>query len=188
PRKQSRRYHQGSRLLQPDFHGPEKNWRPQTSIRPSQAQPTYGGAELQDGDPVFHLRHVCIHAYPGIQAVSEVPTLSLEWPLFPVSGPTIRVITEPVGSHQNSLPCLTIGQVPRNANLIIFGRPTNHGRIQRGVCENNTRHILQAPGAWIQDQRREINYVPITIYHTSGDRNKHPGNDTEGSDNQDLGS
>ncbi|OMJ17878.1 hypothetical protein AYI70_g5683, partial [Smittium culicis] len=101
---------EGSRLLQPAVHDPEKDWRPQTSLRPPQAQPTCGGAELQDGDPVFHLPHGpqkrlfdiprptgCIHAYPGIQAVSEVPTLSLEWPLFPVSGPTIRAITEPVG-------------------------------------------------------------------------------------------
>ncbi|OMJ18480.1 hypothetical protein AYI70_g5335 [Smittium culicis] len=191
---------QGSRLLQPAVHDPEKYWRPQTSIRPPQAQPTCGGAELQDGDPVFHLPHGpqkrlfdvprptgCIHAYPGIQAVSEVPTLSLEWPLFPVSGPTIRVITEPIGFHQDSSPSLTMGQVPRNANLSIFGRPTNHGRIQRGVCENHTQDILQALGAWIQDQRRKIVYVPITIYHTSVNGNKHPGNDAEGSDNQDPG-
>ncbi|OMJ15792.1 hypothetical protein AYI70_g7025 [Smittium culicis] len=70
---------QGSRLLQPAAHGPEKYWRPHTSLRPPQAQPTCGGAELQDRDPVFHLPHApqnrlfdvprrtgCIHAYPGI--------------------------------------------------------------------------------------------------------------------------
>ncbi|OMJ16506.1 hypothetical protein AYI70_g6544 [Smittium culicis] len=53
-------------------------------------------------------------------------------------------------------------------------------------CENHTQDILQAPGAWIQDQRREIVYVPIPIYHTSGGGNKHPGNYAEGSENQDL--
>ncbi|OMJ22283.1 hypothetical protein AYI70_g2970 [Smittium culicis] len=191
---------QGSRLLQPAINDPEKDWRPQTSLRPPQAQPTCGGAELHDGDPVVHLPHGpqkrlfgvsrptgCIYAFSGIQTVSEVPTLSLEWSLFPVSGPTIRVITELVGFHQDSSPSLTMGQVPRNANLSIFGRPTNHGRIQRGVCENHTQDILQAPGAGIQDQRREIVYDPIPIYHTSGDGNKHPGNDAEGTDNQDPG-
>ncbi|OMJ08547.1 hypothetical protein AYI70_g11472 [Smittium culicis] len=51
---------------------------------------------------------------------------------YPVSGPTIRFITEPVGFHQDSLPSFTMGQVPGNANLSIFGLPANHGRIQRG--------------------------------------------------------
>ncbi|OMJ20737.1 hypothetical protein AYI69_g6095 [Smittium culicis] len=189
---------EGSRLLQPAVHDPEKERRPQTSLGPPQAQPTCSEAELQDGDPIIHLPHGpqkrlfefsrtpgCIHAYPGIQAVSKVPTLSLEWPLFPVRCPAIRAITELVGFHQGSSPSFKMGQAPRNANLSIFGRPTNHGRIQGGVCENHTQDILQAPGAWIQDQRREIVYIPIPIYHTSGDGNKHTGYDTEGSENQD---
>ncbi|OMJ12431.1 hypothetical protein AYI70_g9127 [Smittium culicis] len=147
-----------SKLLQPAVYDPEKDWRPQTSLRPPQAQQKCGGAELQDGDPAVHLPH-------GLQnRLFDVPRPTGCIHAYYVLGPTIRVITEPVDFHQDSSPCLTMGQVPRNANLSIFGRPNNHGRIQRVVCENNTRYILQAPGAWIQDQRREIVYVPIPIY------------------------
>ncbi|OMJ11269.1 hypothetical protein AYI70_g9835 [Smittium culicis] len=154
---------QGSRLLQPAINDTEKDWRPQTSLRPPQAQQKCGGAELQDGDPVVHLPH-------GPQnRLFDVPRPTGCIHAYYVLGPTIRVITEPVDFHQDSSPCLTMGQVPRNANLSIFGRPNNHG-------------------AWIQDQRREIVYDPIPIYHTSEDGNKHPGHDAEGSDNQDQGS
>ncbi|OMJ22129.1 hypothetical protein AYI70_g3061 [Smittium culicis] len=152
-----------SKLLHPAVHDPEKDWKPQTSLRPPQAQPKCGGAELQDGDPVVHLPHGpqkrifyvlrptgCTHAYP-------------------VSGPTIRVITEPVGFHQDSSPSLTMGQVPRNANLSIFGRPTNHGRIQRGI----------------NDEKSSTS--PYQSIYTSEDGNKHPGNDAEGFENQDTG-
>ncbi|OMJ19377.1 hypothetical protein AYI69_g6643 [Smittium culicis] len=170
---------EGSRLLQPAVHDPEKERRPQTSLGPPQAQPICREAELQDGDSIIHLPHGpqkrlfevsrtpgCIHAYP-------------------VRCPAIRAITELVGFHQGSSPSFKMGQAPRNANLSIFGRPTNHERIQGCVCENHTQDILQAPGAWIQDPRREIVYIPIPIYHTSGDGNKHTGYDTEGSENQD---
>ncbi|OMJ13396.1 hypothetical protein AYI70_g8525 [Smittium culicis] len=108
--------------------------------------------------------------------------------MFPVSGPTIRSITEPVGLYQDSPPGFTIAQVPRNANLSILERTKNHGKTLRGVCENHTQHILQASGAWIKDQQREIVYIPMPIYHTSVDSNKLTEYDTEGFNKQDLGS
>ncbi|OMJ07209.1 hypothetical protein AYI70_g12344 [Smittium culicis] len=82
--------------------------------RPAKAQTACRGAKIQDGDSVVHLPNVpqkrlfdvprppgYAHAYPGIQAVSEVPTLSSEWSLLPVSGPTIRTITDPLESSRN---------------------------------------------------------------------------------------
>ncbi|OMJ14338.1 hypothetical protein AYI69_g8640 [Smittium culicis] len=48
---------EGYRLLQPAFHDPDKDRRPQNSLGPLKAQPTCGGAELQDGYPIIYLPH-----------------------------------------------------------------------------------------------------------------------------------
>ncbi|OMJ24830.1 hypothetical protein AYI69_g4506 [Smittium culicis] len=129
--------------------------------------------ELQDEENIFNLPHdlhkllsdaprprKCAHVYSCIQKVSKNPRILLGLPLFPVSGPKIRAITDPADLHQDYLPSFTMDQVPRNTNLSILGRSTNHERIKRCVCEN----------------------------HTSGDGDNHQGNFPEGSEEQNPGS
>ncbi|OMJ13123.1 hypothetical protein AYI70_g8693 [Smittium culicis] len=54
--------------------------------------------------------------------------------------------------------------------------------------QNFKTETLSSIYRMFRNQRREIVYVPIPIYHTSRDGNKHPGHDTKSFDNQYPGS
>ncbi|OMJ13649.1 hypothetical protein AYI69_g8919, partial [Smittium culicis] len=155
---------EGFRLLQPAFHDPKEDWRPQTSLGPPQTQPARGGAKLQNGDTGDNMPHHsqkglshvlrsprCVHAYTSIQELQEVSPLSLERPMLPVTRPIIRAITDPV-----------------NVRLSLPRRSCDNVGNEGGVCSKHTLDILQALGACIQGQRREIVYLPIQVYHTPG--------------------
>ncbi|OLY81836.1 hypothetical protein AYI68_g4057 [Smittium mucronatum] len=70
----------------------------------------------------------------------------------------IWTIADTFGIHQDSLICIEIGQIERNAILGLFGRSANNEILQERVYIYHTQDIPQALGAWIQVQRREIRY------------------------------
>ncbi|OMJ16779.1 hypothetical protein AYI70_g6387 [Smittium culicis] len=67
-----------------------------------------------------------------------------------------RAITDPVDPHEDPSPNSRMGQVERNSSLGIPRRPAGYGGIQGSVPNKHALILLQALGAWVQCQLREI--------------------------------
>ncbi|OMJ27816.1 hypothetical protein AYI69_g2739, partial [Smittium culicis] len=176
---------EGSRLLQPTFHDHKEDWRPRPVL---DFRKLIQHVEEQNFKMMTLAYPRCVHAYTSIQELQEVSPLSLERPMLPVPRPTIRAITEPVGIYQDSTPSSGMGQNLKDARLGLPRRSSDNWGNEGGVCSNHTLDILQALGAWIQGQRREIVYLPIPVYHTPGYGYQYKENDPQGSVNQGQGS
>ncbi|OMJ16803.1 hypothetical protein AYI70_g6376 [Smittium culicis] len=68
----------------------------------------------------------CFHSHLVLQAVQKVRSISLELPLLPFPRSAIRVITEPVGLHEDPPPISRMGQVEKDSSLCISGRPADY--------------------------------------------------------------
>ncbi|OMJ10399.1 hypothetical protein AYI70_g10350, partial [Smittium culicis] len=102
----------------------------------------------------------CFHAHLDLQAVQKVTLISLEQPLLPIQRPAIQAITELVYLHEHPHPSSRMIQVERNSCLGTSRRPADYERIQRRVPNEHTLNLLQALGALIQGQFREVvNYA-----------------------------
>ncbi|OMJ21360.1 hypothetical protein AYI69_g5848 [Smittium culicis] len=135
---------EGSRLLQPAFHDPKEDWRPQISLGPPQTQPARGGAKLLNGETGENLPH---HSQKGLSLVLRSSRCVHA---YTIPRPTIRTISEPVGIYQDSSPSSRMDQNKTESRLSLPRRHFDNGENEGGVCSNHTLDILQALGAWIQ--------------------------------------
>ncbi|PVU93875.1 hypothetical protein BB561_002973 [Smittium simulii] len=187
-------------ILQPTLHNSQEDWRPPTRLRLAATKYSCGRAEFQDEDTIHHLpddppkrlpyvlgSSGCIYTHSDLQELQKISSVSMEWPNLSVSGPSFWPISQPPDLYRGTPPSSRMRQVKENTSLSIPGRSTYTGRNQGAVFNQYTLNLLQTCGAWIQNQRRKIIDLPISINNASWDGNQHQGNVTKSAFIQDSG-
>ncbi|PVU93748.1 hypothetical protein BB561_003065 [Smittium simulii] len=92
----------------------------------------------------------------------------MERPDFSIPSSSFWTVPQPTYLYQGTPPSSRMGQVNRDTDLSVPRRPTNYGRNQDTVYNQHSFSLFQAFGAWLQNQRREIANIPISIDYPLG--------------------
>ncbi|OMJ15863.1 hypothetical protein AYI70_g6974, partial [Smittium culicis] len=180
-------------LQQPICH-PKENRGTQTSPGFDEAELTCGTKELQNGnidvdmsdDSTQGLHDIsgsggCIYAHTDTQDMQEVSPFLLERQSIPVPRTTVWPITKPAYFYQGTETSIDMGTITGNANISVFRRPPDSGKIEGGMQFKRQPNLLQAYRAGVQNQRGEIIHLPEASYYASRDANKFTRNYSESS-------
>ncbi|OMJ08851.1 hypothetical protein AYI69_g10911, partial [Smittium culicis] len=187
-----------SRLLQPAIRYSKEDRGTQTCPGFTETEHPRRRTELQNGVSRFNMQtHKAkrlhdvsrsrrrIHAHPHSQILQEVSALLLERKSIPIQSAPVWTVPKPAHFYQGSPPDTIMGESTQHQNIGIPGRYNNYWGIERSMYKEYRPNILEADGAGIQNQTREVVYNSITDNNPSGDGYQFQEHEPQGSFLQD---
>jgi len=196
--QRSNRIREWARLFKPVVRHSEKDGRPTPSTQPTPPQRIPPSTAFQNGDDptrVFRTKperlldfdrpERCLSPRPNPPRFETVSPVPLERTAIPIQGSSVRTLTGSVDIHEGSQTPLALGKTQGYSDISVPGRSHHRSGDQGEIPHGHRDGVTQTEELGLLNKASQVQFNTVPDASTSGVRNRHDDDDTQGSRSED---